>query len=249
MGSGTSRAGLVAGIVITVGIAGVLLWAGSLFVLAVLDGRSPRTLAWVAFGALLFAIGTLVGRGVATLFGADEDRATAVSAVVGLVLVAGGLGIAHYWADTREPALVTALGPACRGQGVAEAAAPGGGSSRLVVADERGREDDWTRRSAAWRAERASEAAYVACVDRQDVSIEVCQYRPVPGGVARAIERFQEVVTVRVVEARTATEVDTVVLTDDPRGCRKVESAGQGDLHGQVAFSALSEALEPYLTR
>jgi hypothetical protein len=235
--------------VVLVALGGALLYGGSLFVREVLAGRSPRTLAWVGFGVLLFAIGTLVGHGVARLFGADDDKATGVAAVVALVLVAGGLGVAHYWANVREPALVSQLGQACRGHGVPDAAASGGASPLLVVVDDRGHKDDWTTRDAPWRAGKVSQAAYVACVDKQDVSIEVCQYRPVPAGVARSIERFQQVATVRVVEARTATEVGTFTLTDDPRACRKVETEGQGDLHGHVAFAAFSEELAPYLAR
>lgn len=217
--------------------------------LAILDGRSPRTVAWVGFGALLFMVGGLVGRGVAILFGAGEDRATSVSAVVGILLVASGLGAAYYWANVHEPALVTELGQACRGDGVTDAAAPGGASPRAVVVDDDGHQIDWTNHDAAWRADKVSQAAYVACVDAQEVSIEVCSYRPVPAGVARSIERLEQFITVRVVEARTATEVGTFDLRDAPRACREVEAEGQGDLHGKVGFATFSGELEKVLAR
>jgi hypothetical protein len=235
--------------VVLVAVFGAVLYGGSLFVLAVLDGRSPRTLAWVGFGALLFMVGGLVGRGVATLFGAGEDRATNVSAVVGVLLVISGLGASYYWANVREPALVTALGQVCRGEGVTDAAAPGGTSPRVVVLDDDGHQIDWTSQDAAWRAESVSQAAYVACVEAQDVPIEVCEYQAVPAGASRSIERLEQFLTVRVIEARTATEVGTFDLRDAPRACREVEVEGQGDLHGKVSFAAFSAALEKVLTR
>lgn len=249
MGSGSSRAASLVGMVVLVAVFGAVLYGGSLFVLAVLDGRSPRTVAWVGFGALLFMVGGLVGRGVATLFGADEDRATSVSAVVGVLLVVSGLGAAYYWANVHEPTLVTELGQACRGDGVMDAAAPGDAPQRAVVLDENGHQTDWTDQDAGWRADKVSQAAYVACADEQEVSIEVCSYRPVPAGVPRSIERLEQYVTVRVVEARTATEVGTFDLRDAPRACREVETEGQGDLHGHVSFDAFSAELQKFLAR
>lgn len=249
MGSGTSRTAGVIGMVVLVAVFGAVLYGGSLFVLAILDGRSPRTVAWVGFGALLFVVGGLVGRGVATLSGAGDERATNVSAVVGILLVASGLGAAYYWANVHESTLVTQLGQACRGDGVSDAAAPGGASPRVVVVDDSGHQIDWTDREAVWRADEVSQAAYVACVDEQDVPIEVCEYRPVPAGAPRSIERLEQFLTVRVVEARTATEVGTFDLRDAPRACREVETEGQGDLHGKVGFAAFSAELQKILAQ
>jgi hypothetical protein len=115
------------------------------------------------------------------------------------------------------------------------------------VVDDRGHENDWTSRDATWSADAVAETAYVACVDELDTSIEVCSYRPVPAGVTRSIERWEQVVVVRVVEARTATEVGTFELRDAPRACRQVEAEGQGDLHGRVSFAAFSAELEKAL--
>jgi hypothetical protein len=245
MGSGSSRAANAAGIVVLVAVGGALLYGGSLFVREVLAGRSPRTLAWVAFGVLLFAVGAVIGYGIAQALHADEDRAGAVGAITALVVVAAGLGTSYYWAEVREPALVKALGAACRGHGVAAAPVPAG-TRRIVVLDDRGRKVDWTTTNAPWRAERVSEADLVACVARAEEVLETCTYRPVTGGPAHSIDRYEEVLTVRVVQTHTADPVGQFELRGSPRACKKVEKASPGDLHGHVALTALTKALAPY---
>jgi hypothetical protein len=243
---GSSRAGTAAGVVVLLAIAGALLYGAWRFLLVVRDGRSPGVLAWVAIGLLLFAVGAVIGYGIAQVFHADEDRAGAVGAITALVVVAAGLGTAYYWAEVREPALVKALGAACRGHGVAAAPAPTG-ARRVVVLDRRGHKIDWTTRDASWRAGQVAEADLVACVSRTEEVLETCTYRPVTGGPSHSIDRFEEVLTVRIVAAHTADPLGQFELRGSPRACKKVEKESQGDLHGHVALGALTEALAPYL--
>lgn len=242
---GSSRAGTVAGTVILVAIGGALLYGSGRFLLDVRDGRSPGVLTWVAMGLLLFFLGASVAVGVGKLFHADEDATTTVAAVIALVVVAGGLGLSYYWVHIREPALVKTLGAACRGTAVAAAPSPAG-ARRIVVLDDRGHRIDWTTTDAAWRAEKVTEADLVACVDRTEETVETCTYRPLTGVATTNIDRVEEVLTVRMVEARTAAEVGRFELRGTPRACKKVEEQGQGDLHGHVAFATFAEALAPY---
>lgn len=245
MGRIQDKARSVAAGALVLGIAAVpVVW----FVLDVRAGHSPSKFLWIASGVVLFAAGVGIVRGIGALVGTDEDTLTTASAIVAIVVTAGGLLGMRQWVHTYEPPLVHALGPACRGEPVPEAPVPGGARKVVVVGDD-GRSIDWSATSAAWRAVKVGEADLVACVDRQDVSLEVCSYRAVPAGPVQSIERFQQVLTVRVVAAHTAEEVGTFTVTADPRACRKVETSGQGDLHGHVSFTAFSAELETIRTR
>lgn len=241
----SSRAGTAVAVVILVAIIGGTGYGAWRFLLDVRDGRSPAVLAWIAMGLLLFAVAVLVVTAIAKLVHADEDATTAVAAIVALVVVAAGLGTSWYWVHVREPGIVTALGAACRGDGVAAAPAPAG-ARRVVVLDDRGHKDDWTTADAAWRAGKVAEADLVACVERAEEILETCTYRPLTGVATTSFDRVEEVLAVRVVEARTATEVGRFELRGTPRACRKTEEQGQGDLHGHVALAALTRALAPY---
>jgi len=219
-----------------------------LFLHDVRAGYSPSKALWIIVGFELFAAGILAVRGLGALIHADgdEDRMTSVSTVVAIVVTASGLLAARHWVQAYEPPVVSALGPACRGTGVAEAP-KAADPRRVVVLDDQGHKLDWTPQPADWRAEDVAEADLVACVDRQDLSLELCRYRGVPAGPGREIERFQQVVTVRMVEARTAREIGAFTLTDDARECREFETEGQGDLHGHVGFAAFSTSVAEFL--
>lgn len=247
MGGGqSSRAGNAVGILVLVGIGGALLYGGARFLLVVREGRSPGTLAWIAMGLLLFALGVTVGAGIAKMVRADEDRAGTVSALTGVLVAALGLGASYYWAEIREPALVKALGAACRGQAVDAAPAPGG-VRRILVLDDRGHKIDWTTLHAPWRAEKVADADLVACLQRNEERVETCTYRSTTGGVATtSFDRVEEVLVVRVVETSTANPVGQFELRGTPRECKEVEKQGQGDLHGHVAFDVFSKALTPF---
>jgi hypothetical protein len=245
---GSADVGTVVGAVILLAIAGVLLYRGWRFALVVLDGRSPGVGAWVLTGVLLFLVGAVAGVGIAKVLRAGEDRAGHVGAIVGALVLAAGLGTSYYWAVVRELPLVTALGPACRGHDVPAAPVPAG-VRRVVALDDRGHEIDWTTRDAAWRADQVADADLVACVGRTEETLETCSYRPVTGGPARTIDRLEEVLTVRIVEARTAAAVGQFELRGAPRACKDTEKESQGDLHGQVSLAAFSTALAPYLTQ
>lgn len=248
VGKTSSVAGTAAGVLIIVAVVGATVYGGVRFVAAVREERSPAVLAWVATGVLLYLVSALAVAGTARLFRVGEDAAVALGGVVGLVVVVAGLGGSFYWVHVREPAFVTALGGACRGDGVAAAPAVAG-AHRVVVLDDRGHKVDWTTADAGWRTDEVAEADLVACLDRRSEHIETCTYRPVTGGPTSSIDRFAETVAVRVVQAHTAKAVGQYTLRDEPRACRQTEKEGQDDLHGHVSLAAFSRSLEPYLGR
>ena len=237
----TSRSSTAIGIGALIVLGGAVLLGSWAFVRDVQQDRSPRTLAWVAAGFLIFSVAVLVVSGIGKLLKVDDDRLTGVSAVVALVAVAAGLGWAHYAVNVRQSPLAATLAPACRGDAVPRAAGATGGDRKVVVLDVAGKETRWTHRDASWRADKVGDASLVACVGRQDVSLEVCQYAGVASPRHTFVERFAEVVTVRLVVARTGKNLAEFELRAEPRACRKVEVEGRGNLHGRVSFAAFED--------
>lgn len=233
--------------VVAVGVAaglGALAWQ---FLRRVLAGQSPSTFWWIVAGVILMVVGSLVGLGFGRLFKLDEDRTSTVSSVSALLVLALGLGASYVWVRTHEGPLATALGPACRGDQVTSAAElDPSGTNRYVVLDADGHEMSWTEADESWRAEEPEDAALVACVARRDPVIERCTYRSLTSGM-HDITRYAQVLSVRVVMARTGKRVGRFTLRDEPRACRQVEEENQEDLHGKVPLADLVDAMQPYL--
>ena len=140
----------------------------------------------------------------------------------------------------RPPAehLVATVAPACRGVAVPEAGAfRGDGPFHLVVAKNNGQPMAWSARNARWRADEVADAELVACIAQQSNLIETCPY------YGPDINRYETVMTVRVVTARRGGLVTSFQLTAQPRACRSTELMSTVRLDGTIPFAQLSQRL------
>jgi len=77
----------------------------------------------------------------------------------------------------------------------------------------------------------------VACITQQSNLIETCPY------YGPDIDRYETVMTVRVVTARRGGPVTSFQLTAQPRSCRSTELMSTARLDGTIPFAQLSERL------
>lgn len=135
--------------------------------------------------------------------------------------------------------LVATVGPACRGVAVPEAGAyRGDGPFHFALANDNGRPMAWSARDARWRAPEVADAELVACIARQSNLIETCPYWNGPD-----IDRYETVMTVRVVTARRGQPVTSFQITAQPRQCQSTEAMSTVRLDGTVTFQQLSQRL------
>lgn len=182
----------------------------------------------------------------AAMSGMEKSKIASFAMVLNVILAVAGLPAAYFWTRGGSE-LVADLGPACRGEGVARAAsADAPPPLKIVVLDDRGEGIDWTGEDAEWRMTEAQNAALVACVGHREKLIETCEYQNIrrPGLVSHAVRRFTDILTVRVVAARTGDQLRSFQLRDAPRACREKESSETDELHGAVTFEQLAKDLE-----
>jgi hypothetical protein len=178
-----------------------------------------------------------------------RGKGMAISAIV--ITLASAVGWAALVAATDDPTgtdagpgapvenVVATVAPACRGVAVPEAGAyRGDGPFHLVLANDNGRPMAWSTREARWRADEVADTELVACIARQSNLIETCPYWNGPD-----INRYETVMTVRLVTARHGRPVDTFQITAQPRQCRSTEYMSTVRLDGNVTFQQLSQRL------
>lgn len=212
---------------------------------------SPFLFGLLAIPALI--LGYAARRAIARSGGAERGAGIALAGIVigwlvlvlsGVVLTAALLGDDDRTADDIDQ-LVTEVGTACRQEGVAGAGTHrGAGPFHLVVVGDRGRQIPWSTEEANWRAEDLADTDLVACVAQQSNLIETCPYI---GG--SDIERYEAVVRVRVVTARSGRQIDSFRLTDEPRQCQMSELVSTVRLDGDVPFRQVSRRLDAIARR
>jgi len=215
--------------------------------LFLIDGRYGQASigGWIAgvFGTLWISL--WVGVALAQLLGSRHDVFAVVCIIP--VLAVAGLAADVVWYRARTDPLVAALGPACRGEPVADAAdATAPAPLRIVVLGDDGERLSWsetgmtTGNYADWSTATVQDAALVACVDRKDVLIESCSY------TGSDVDRYADVAQVRVIAARTGKQVGAFELRAEPRECAQTEDQNLRRLNGSLSFDTLSASLAKY---
>lgn len=223
---------------LVMGLVGVL--AGGAWIwFSARAGNDPRIWAYVILGLGATGFAYAIGGG---LLGASSENVRGVAGLLVLVLIVGG---GWLWAKGQVGPVARAMSPVCQGTAVPEAGPfvkGDPGPYHLIVLDQDGGKNRFTGLEADWRADTAEDTELVACVREQTVLLETCSYT---GG--SKIERYKNVLAVKVLEAREGRKIGSFRLADSPGECPlQTEKQGTSRLEGEVSFDALSERLRFY---
>ena len=180
-----------------------------------------------------------------------HDRArTLMPVVVAVVLGVGIYGLNRDIPVQRPDAAVTqAVGIACAGQGIPQAASvhtDGSEPNHIVVLDATGAEQGWTGKAALeWRPPTVDDTELVACVDREETHnrVDTCRYDH--GSITTL---YNARLDFRVVAARSGLELAHHTIVSAPGECPYSKVGGDDDrIEANVSWEQVAAHLASFV--